>query len=411
MNKKRSLDDTCDVFLSRRRIRSPLTDQRAASEFPHYAPTLCTEGVATPPYFLFPRPLELPELSATALHAAPAKPLPLPGSSGEVHPKPIRLANGRHHVPRPRNPFILFRCDLVHQRKVLPRSDLDDTNISRIAGDLWREMTAGQKKPWVELAAREKARHALLYPDYKYAPTHNGAKGKKGKNDNAHVEDRPPRQVSRMGAASPLENPKPCRQSERPRPYPRPLPRRRSSSCPPVGAVPVPSQPPLDGWTPALVSQDDMQRRPSRTIMYQSVTSQPISEPVAPPPAEYHPSALQEFDWPGLPQIDPLLLDPLYALPDLNQNPESFPAPNCGFFNDKLEPTFLYGTCDPGFTMQELADLERLAIGTTFTDPFSNLATIPVDPYTFSTAVSPFDYPGYSTGSPSSLSSGTFSSN
>ncbi|KAF8435453.1 hypothetical protein L210DRAFT_3347263, partial [Boletus edulis BED1] len=62
-------------------------------------------------------------------------------------------------VPRPRNPIILFHCDHVHQRKVLPRSYLDDTNISHIAGDLLHEMTAGQKKPWVELAAREKARH------------------------------------------------------------------------------------------------------------------------------------------------------------------------------------------------------------------------------------------------------------
>ena len=332
MSKRRSLDDTCDIFLSRRRVRSPLTNERAASEFTHYAPTLCAENIGVPPYFLLPRPLELPEFSATALTAS-TKPLPLPGSSGAAQPKPTRLANGRSHVPRPRNPFILFRCDLVHQRKMMPRSDLDDTNISRIAGDLWREMTGAQKKPWVELAAQEKARHALLYPDYKYAPTHSGSKTKKAKSD---MEDRPPRQVSQMGAASPSDHAKPRRQAERPRPYPQSIPRRRSSSCPPVGAVPVPSHSPLDEWTPALVTRDDMQRRPSRTIMYQSVTQQPVVEPIAPMPAGYSPLVpLQSFDWLSLSQIDPSLQDHTYPLPDLNQSPESYPVPNFGFFDNK----------------------------------------------------------------------------
>ncbi|KAI9566630.1 hypothetical protein HD554DRAFT_2174292 [Boletus coccyginus] len=411
MNKRRSLDDTCDIFLSRRRVRSSLTIERAASEFSHYAPTLCAESIGIPPYFLLSGPLQSPELSAPALTSASTKPLPLPGSSGELQPKLTRLANGRHHVPRPRNPFILFRCDLVHQRKVLPRSDLDDTNISRIAGDLWRQMSAAQKKPWVELAAQEKARHALLYPDYKYAPAHNGSKAKKAKNDNAYLEDRPPRQVSQMGAASPSDNPKPRRQLDRPRPYP--LPRRRSSSCPPVGAVPVPSHSPLDGWTPALVTQDDMQRRPSRTVMYQSVTPDSVVEPTAPEPASYNPSfPLQGFDWLSAPQSDPLLLGPAYPLPDLNQSPESYAAPNFCCFDNK--PTFSSGAGDPGFTAQDLAEMERLAIGTTFTDPFSTLAALSVDHdslHTFSTTISPFDCSSYSTDSPSSLSSGTFSPN
>ena len=330
-NKKRSLDDTCTIFLSRRRFRSPLTSQRAASEYPHYAPALSVENI-TPPSAFLQKPLELPELPATALPPS-KKPLPLPGSSGELRPKPIRTTNGRHHVPRPRNPFILFRCDLVHQRKVLPRSDLDDTNISRIAGDLWREMTAAQKKPWIELAAKEKARHALLYPDYKYAPAHNAAKGKKGKSDHAHIEDQPPRQVSQMGGPSPAENPRPSRQSERPRPYPQPILRRRSSSCPPVGAIPVQPQPPLDGWTPSLVSQDDIQRRPSRTVMYQSVTPPTVDESAVPTPAAYNPLlSMQGTDWLSSPQIDPLLLDCTYGLPDLNQCADPYAATNLSFF-------------------------------------------------------------------------------
>lgn len=343
MNQRRSLDDTCDIFLSRRRVRSPPTNQRAASELLYHAPALCAERIGIPPYFLPPMPFEVPELSAAVLTPASAKPLPLPGSSGAVQAKPVRLANGRRHVPRPRNPFILFRCDLVHQRKVLPRSDLDDTNISRIAGDLWREMTAAQRKPWVELAAQEKARHALLYPDYKYAPAHSGSKTKKTKNDNTYAEERPQRQVSRMGAASPSDHPKPRRQPERPRPYPQSIPRRRSSSCPPTGAVPVPSHSPLAGWAPTF-SQDDIQRRPSRTIMYQSAAPQSVVEPPAPMPPGCNPSlALQGLDWLGFPPVDPFLLDPTYALPGLNQNHESYYAPpNCDFFDyNPVRPPFI----------------------------------------------------------------------
>lgn len=342
MNKRRSLDDICDVFLSRRRIRSPLTNQRAASEFPHHAPTLCAESIGTPSYLIPPKPIELPELPATVLNSASAKPLPLPGSSGAVQAKLVRGANGRRHVPRPRNPFILFRCDLVHQRKMLPRSDLDDTNISRIAGDLWRDMTAAQKRPWVELAAQEKARHALLHPDYKYAPAQGGSKGKKTKNDNAYLEERHPHQVSRMGAASPSDHPKPRRQPERPRPYPQCIPRRRSSSCPPVGAVPVPSHPPLESWAPTF-SQDDMQRRPSRAIMYQSVTPQSAVEPAAPTPDNNNPLLpLQGLDWLGVPQIEPMLLDPTYALHGLNQNPEFYAAATCDFFDyEPVRPPFI----------------------------------------------------------------------
>ncbi|KAH0835436.1 hypothetical protein J3R83DRAFT_9069 [Lanmaoa asiatica] len=409
MSQRRSLDDTCDIFLSRRRVRSPLTNQRAASEFPHCAPMLCAESIGIAPYFLLPRPLELPELSGTALTSASTKPLPLPGSSGAVQPKAARLANGHHHVPRPRNPFILFRCDLVHQRKVLPRSDLDDTNISRIAGDLWREMTAAQKKPWVELAAQEKARHALLYPDYKYAPGHSGSKSKKA---NAYLEDRPPRQVSRMGPALPSDRPKPRRQAERPRPYPQCIPRRRSSSCPPVGAVPVPSHSPLEAWAPTRVTQDDMQRRPSRTVMYQSVAPQSVVEPTAPILAGYNPLLpLQAFDWLSLPQMDPSLLDPTYTLPDLSQNSESYAASNFDFFDYK--PTFSVGAGNPEFTVHELKEMERLTIGTSFTDPFTTLASTPLDydsPHAFPTAIPPFDCSGYSPGSPSP-SSGTLSSN
>ncbi|KAA1473165.1 hypothetical protein DENSPDRAFT_746684, partial [Dentipellis sp. KUC8613] len=71
-------------------------------------------------------------------------------------------------VPRPRNAFILFRCDFVAQNKV-PRSvEKDHRNISRIAGRIWQSMSDSQRAPWVSMAEQEKERHRQVYPEYQY---------------------------------------------------------------------------------------------------------------------------------------------------------------------------------------------------------------------------------------------------
>ncbi|EJD54333.1 hypothetical protein AURDEDRAFT_37295, partial [Auricularia subglabra TFB-10046 SS5] len=74
-------------------------------------------------------------------------------------------------IRRPKNPFILFRCDFV-KRGVVPASvERDHRNISRIAGRAWRLMTPDQKRPWELRAAIEKEEHAKAHPGYKYKPT------------------------------------------------------------------------------------------------------------------------------------------------------------------------------------------------------------------------------------------------
>lgn len=78
------------------------------------------------------------------------------------------------HVRRPKNPFILFRCDFV-KRGVVPASvERDHRTISRIAGRTWRMMSPAQKRPWELMAALEKAEHAKRHPDYKYKPATRG---------------------------------------------------------------------------------------------------------------------------------------------------------------------------------------------------------------------------------------------
>lgn len=99
------------------------------------------------------------------------------------HPTPIDLNNmflGRKstsharrqnpgHIPRPRNAFILFRCDFVQQH--VPNDVISDhRDLSRLAGSMWRKMTDEQKRPWFKNAEAEKRYHSQLFPTYRYAP-------------------------------------------------------------------------------------------------------------------------------------------------------------------------------------------------------------------------------------------------
>ncbi|KAF9072934.1 high mobility group box domain-containing protein, partial [Rhodocollybia butyracea] len=71
-------------------------------------------------------------------------------------------------IPRPRNAFILFRCDFVRQKKVPGHVEANHQNISRIVGSVWRNMSTSQKAPWIEMADMEKKNHAKAHPGYKY---------------------------------------------------------------------------------------------------------------------------------------------------------------------------------------------------------------------------------------------------
>ncbi|KAF4573162.1 hypothetical protein EYR36_007672 [Pleurotus pulmonarius] len=174
--------------------------------------------------------------------------LPQPGA----HPgRPLKKSHARKqppgHVPRPCNAFILFRCDFVRQKKIPASVERDHRNISRIAGKVWREMSEAEKAPWLSMAEKEREKHSQAHPGYRYAPVGPSAsKRKKGKDT---VEGR-----------------------QRPRtPDIVTTPYRRSSSCPPPGAVPVP--PNMETLMPNTMYipriRDDLSRRPSKMTMYQ----------------------------------------------------------------------------------------------------------------------------------------------
>ncbi|KAF8269577.1 hypothetical protein EI94DRAFT_1681655 [Lactarius quietus] len=116
---------------------------------------------------------------------------PNPTCSGDVQPAsqpPAKKSHARKqpegHIPRPRNAFILFRCDFVAQKKIPASVEPDHRNISRIVGRVWKAMSAEERRPWVEEAKKERETHKRLYPQYRYSPssTATGATGTTGTN-------------------------------------------------------------------------------------------------------------------------------------------------------------------------------------------------------------------------------------
>ncbi|KAF7729467.1 hypothetical protein EC973_004447 [Apophysomyces ossiformis] len=81
----------------------------------------------------------------------------------------LNSASKKEKIPRPMNCFMIYRR--IKQSEIVahcPGSNHRD--LSKIIAKWWNEATEEEKAPYKELARHEKAKHALLYPDYKYAP-------------------------------------------------------------------------------------------------------------------------------------------------------------------------------------------------------------------------------------------------
>jgi hypothetical protein len=95
----------------------------------------------------------------------------------------VQTPAGEVHIPRPPNAFLCFRTQFLKEHKAtLTRSaagKVGQMDMSRLAGSRWNEMTPAERKPYVEMALRLKAEHAVTYPNYrlKMGPRARASKG------------------------------------------------------------------------------------------------------------------------------------------------------------------------------------------------------------------------------------------
>lgn len=78
-------------------------------------------------------------------------------------------------VARPRNKFILFRCDYVRKhscdgKRVRQGLPGNEKSLSKQAAEAWHYLSKEERLYWKECAIKERTEHARKYPNYKYRP-------------------------------------------------------------------------------------------------------------------------------------------------------------------------------------------------------------------------------------------------
>ncbi|GLB35556.1 putative high mobility group [Lyophyllum shimeji] len=188
------------------------------------------------------------------------------GFHSEPYMEPVRRGDPAW-VARPRNPFIIFRCEYSREhtnqgkRVRRPPGSQAEKTLSKRAAEAWHQLSPEEKNRFKELAELEKEEHARLHPNYRFRPqkTKKGEPKKKPAASRSRSNSQPltsqpateplvaapmPRYPHRPTAPAPAPAPSP------PPPPPPPPPvdmsavkagRRRSSSVPslPVGQYPL----------------------------------------------------------------------------------------------------------------------------------------------------------------------------
>lgn len=85
------------------------------------------------------------------------------------------------HIPRPPNAFMLYRSDFLKKRTIPEEVEKRQQNLSRIAGQCWKMLSAEERAIWNDKAAAVAAAHHAKYPDYKFRPIRKGARKHVGK--------------------------------------------------------------------------------------------------------------------------------------------------------------------------------------------------------------------------------------
>ncbi|KAF9239160.1 hypothetical protein BU15DRAFT_74853 [Melanogaster broomeanus] len=88
-------------------------------------------------------------------------------------------------VPRPRNAFIIFRCEYSREHMQAAQGQDEDhipptltaKTLSKRAAETWKQLPVSEKNRYKVLADREREEHARLYPNYRFRPMRRRGSG------------------------------------------------------------------------------------------------------------------------------------------------------------------------------------------------------------------------------------------
>ena len=108
---------------------------------------------------------ECPQIDATfKLTGLPVKTQIMPGPYSDV-----QLPKKENHVKRPMNSFMVW-AQSARRKLAEQYPHVHNAELSKMLGKLWRMLSAAEKQPYVDEAARLDKKHKEEFPDYKYRP-------------------------------------------------------------------------------------------------------------------------------------------------------------------------------------------------------------------------------------------------